>query len=105
MTEIKPSFRDQALERLTAALGPPEAIRVQGGLMYRWVRRRKHGLDMYITLDSPEMPSLAHLIVSDPLGMTVDPVVSITMRTIAEVERVAHQLLEQARREFRPEPG
>jgi hypothetical protein len=89
------TFRDQALERLKAFLGEPEAIRVTGGEMYRWVLRRPHNLDMYITLDSPEMPDIAHLIVSDPKGMAADPVVSLTMRTLPEVEVTAKKLLEQ----------
>ena len=98
MDSDAPSFRDRALERLKAVLGDPESIPVQGGTMYRWVLRRPHGLDVYVTLDSPEMPALAHLIVSDPLGMAVDPVVSITMRTIEEVDRVATKLREQWQR-------
>lgn len=53
---------------------------------------------MHITLDSPELPQIAHLIVSDPRSGPVDPVVSLTMRTLPEVEAVIQRLLEQWRR-------
>lgn len=95
--EHKP-FRERALDRLIAAFGDPERIPAEAGILYRWVLRRPHGLDLYITLDSPEMPEIAHLIVSDPRSGVVDPVVSLTMRTLPEVDAVVEKLRQQWQR-------
>jgi hypothetical protein len=92
------AFRERALERLVAKLGPPEVVPVTPGALYRWILRRPHGLDMYITLDSPEIPDLAHLIVSDPRSGAADPVASITMHTLAEVDAVIDRVLAQWKR-------
>ena len=89
------AFRQQALERLMGALGEPEVIKVSGGEMYRWVLKRPHNLHMYLTLDSPELPDIAHLIVSDPRSRAADPVVSLTMRTLPEVDAVVKKVIEQ----------
>ena len=88
-------FRQRALGRLVAAFGDPEVLRSEAGALYRWVLRRAHRMDMYITLDSPEMPDMAHLIVSDPKAGGAEPVASLTMRTIEEVDAVIGKLREQ----------
>ena len=57
----------------------------EGMAFYRWVLPRRQGLSVYLTLDSPERTDIAHLLVSDP-RQQVEPVASITMRTLAEVD-------------------
>jgi hypothetical protein len=90
-----PKLRDKALEKLVAAFGEPERIPVRGGTIYRWTLERQYGLHMYVTLDSPERPDLAHLIVSDPKSTAADPVVSIAMWTLPEVDAVIARLRKQ----------
>jgi hypothetical protein len=89
------TFRDQALARLREALGEPEVLVATPGNMYRWILKRSDGLHVYVTLDSPEMLHFAHLIISDPKAKLVDPVISVTMHTLAEVDVVIERLLAQ----------
>ena len=89
-------FREQAFLSLKQFLGEPEILPATGGFLYRWLLERPNGLSMYVTLDSPELPEVAHLIISDPQSkQAVDPVLSKTMRTLEEVEVVALELLKQ----------
>jgi hypothetical protein len=95
-------FRDRALTVLKEVLGEPERLPATGGVLYRWILERSNGLSMYVTLDSPEMPELAHLIISDPQStQNVEPVVSKTMRTIEEVEAIAQELVKQWKTEIK----
>ena len=79
------SFRDVALEHLSEAFGDPRGMRAEVGALYRWVLKREQGLSLYVTLDSPEMPWIAHLLISDPGDKSVDPIATITMRTLGEL--------------------
>jgi hypothetical protein len=86
------SFRDRALALLDDAFGRPRVIPVDEGLaFYRWILQRPRGMSIYLTLDSPERPDIAHLLVSDP-KQVLEPVASITMRTEEEV-RIAIELI------------
>jgi hypothetical protein len=88
-------FRMLALERITAAFGEPREIPVERGSLYRWVLERPHGLSIYLTLDSPEMPDLAHILVSDPSSKAIDPISSVVMRSIAEVDSAIERVKRQ----------
>lgn len=93
--QLQVPFREQALARLTAAFGKPTVVQVAEGEIYRWVLARPFGVDLHVTLDSPEFPDLAHLIVSDPKAGPLDPIASLTMRTLPEVDAVVERLLLQ----------
>jgi hypothetical protein len=58
------SLRDYAAEVFTDAFGEPERFRTVDGTLYRWVAK---GADrtIRITLDSPEFPDVAHILISD----------------------------------------
>jgi hypothetical protein len=83
-----PPFRERARMHLVEAFGEPEVLQTSNGPLYRWVLRRKHGVDahVYVTLDSPEMPDIAHVLVSDPAARTIEKITSRTMRTMEEVD-------------------
>jgi hypothetical protein len=79
-------FREEALDLLQQAFGRPASIPSPEGSIYRWKLERP-GLPhvaVYVTLDSPEQPDLAHIMISQP-GHP-DPITSIVMKTTAEVE-------------------
>jgi hypothetical protein len=80
------TFREMAAEFFIDALGEPHEIRVEAGVIYRWVIRRPGNLDVaiYVTLDSPELANYAHLLVSDPACGGNDPVQDVMMRTEAD---------------------
>lgn len=79
-------LRGCALARLTAAFGPPRVIQAGEGMaFYRWLLRRPEGMTIYLTLDSPERRDIVHLLLSDP-RQEVEPVIALTIRTMAEVE-------------------
>jgi hypothetical protein len=86
--ETNPTFRDRVHDRLVEAFRAPQELHTESGKVYRWVLRRDSGLHahVYLTLDSPELPTLAHVMVSDPGSIAVKPISSRTMRTMEEVE-------------------
>lgn len=89
------TFRDRALDRMRAKLGEPRPIPTgEGRFFYRWILERPHGLSIYVTLDSPEIQHLAHLLVSDPRA-AVNPIQTITMRTFEEVDEAVKAVLAQ----------
>jgi hypothetical protein len=90
------TFREQALRRFVAAFGPPREVPVQGGSVYRRVLERPRSLSVYVTLNSPEMTGLAHVLVSDPRCKAGDPLASVVLRTLEEVEA----LVERVRRQW-----
>lgn len=80
------TFRERACRQFAAAFGPPTALPTEAGDLYRWVLKRPGGRQpVYVTLDSPEMTHIAHVLVSDPQSTQLDPVSSLVMRTEAEV--------------------
>lgn len=68
------SMRAKALVRLTGALGDYSETPIKGGSLYRWTISRPDGSKLYITLDSPELPNLAHIIISDPSSGAHKPI-------------------------------
>ncbi len=79
-------FREEALELFTRAWGKPTIIPTPEGNLYRWKLERPTGahVAIYVTLDSPEQPAIAHVMISHP-GHP-DPITSLVMRTCAELE-------------------
>ncbi|HYE03733.1 MAG TPA: hypothetical protein VD963_10930 [Phycisphaerales bacterium] len=82
------TFRGWALRRLTEEFGEPKVLKVERDALYRWVLHRAHGLSVYLTLDSPELPDMAHLLISDPSSQAIEPIASRSMRTKEELEAV-----------------
>jgi hypothetical protein len=81
--------------RLTAAFGLPREIPAgEGMLFYRWLLRRADGDSIYLTVDSPERTDIAHVLVSDP-RQEIDPVASLTIRTMPEVEATIEKITAQ----------
>lgn len=78
-------FREWAQRQLRGALGEPETLRSEAGEVYRWTLRRPRREPLYVTLNSPEMPELAHVIVSDPEMLVQDPIRSKIARTEPEL--------------------
>jgi hypothetical protein len=85
-------FREVARQILVGAFGEPTAVPVDSGRLYRWVLERPYGLSVYVTLDSPEMPDLGHVMISDPASTAVDPIASMTVRTATEVESLVDRI-------------
>ncbi|HYE60438.1 MAG TPA: hypothetical protein VD997_00455 [Phycisphaerales bacterium] len=77
------SFREKATEYFIRELGEPVHIQVKEGTIFRWTIRRRDNMDLaiYITLDSPEMPDIAHVMISDPGCIDAEPIKSYTLRT------------------------
>jgi hypothetical protein len=91
------TLREQALARLTEALGPPRALSAEPDMaFYRWILSRSDGMSLYLTLNSPELTDIAHLLLSDP-RQAVEPVVSLTIRTIPEVDAAIERIIRQWR--------
>ena len=82
------TFRDQAASFFTNALGQPFAIPAPEGLMCRWKFQRQGSTDLviYITMDSPEMPDIAHIMISDPSCKDSQPITSLVLRKVEDFE-------------------
>jgi hypothetical protein len=93
--EVEKPFRMQALEVLLDAFGPAREIPVDQGCLYRWVFTRGGRREVYVTLDSPEMPQLAHLMISDLGSTALNPITTVIMRTLPEVHAAAEAIRRQ----------
>jgi hypothetical protein len=89
------TFREQVRDIFTQTLGNPAVIPVGNGDIWRWVLQRQYSMHVYVTIDSPEMPDLAHVIVSDPASKNVEPVASYTVRTHEEADRIVQAIVKQ----------
>jgi hypothetical protein len=85
------------MQHLAAAFGAPQRLETESGPLYRWVLRRARGADahVYITLDSPELPDLAHVLISDPGAKTINPITALTIRTMPEADRLVALVKQQ----------
>jgi hypothetical protein len=89
------TFREQALTWMTAAFGAPMAVRMgNGALVHRWILPRARGRSIHITLNSPGVAGAANLLVSDP-RRRADPVASITLRSLADLDREIARILQR----------
>lgn len=88
------SFREQAKELMAAAFGDPQVMKAESGNLYRWVMPRRDGLNVhvYVTMDSPEMPDIAHVMVSEPSSSAVTPLTTTVMRTLEEVKALIKRI-------------
>jgi|GEM_PF-5602459 len=79
------SFREKGLEFFIRELGEPTHIPVQNGTIYRWAlpRKGRNNINIYITIDAPELPNMAHVMISDPAQET-DPLKNFTVRDESE---------------------
>ncbi len=90
------TFREQVIERLIAALGKPEVARVEAGNLYRWTLNRGPAtISMFVTIDSPEHPHIAHIIVSDGSAYQSQPVITSTVHTLEETDAIIAGILKQ----------
>jgi hypothetical protein len=85
----------RALELFVAAFGEAREVQVENGYLYRWVFHRPDKSTVYITLDSPELPDLAHVMISDPAASAIAPITSVIMRTLPEVEAAIESIRTQ----------
>jgi hypothetical protein len=88
-------FRELAADEVRQAFGDPEVIPVKGGQLYRWVLKRQHGSHVFVTIDSPEIPTICHIMISDPSSKAVEPVTNMTLRTLDEVRMVIERIRDQ----------
>ena len=72
---------------LLEAFGRAREISLDHGCLYQWVFTRGGRAEVYVTLDSPEMPRLAHLMISD-LGSTALNPIARAKHQGAPLERV-----------------
>ena len=86
----KGSFRELALKAFTEVLGEPKRVPIDTGTIFRWQLPRKGSQDVhvYITIDAPELPDFAHVMVSDPSLTEGEPVRSFMIRQEKEIEPV-----------------
>lgn len=94
-------FREEALKVLIEAFGAPEEIMSSVGKTYRWVLPRAGGHPIAVKMNSPEFPHICHLLVSD-MTRPVEPIASITMRTVAELRDAIERIRKQWRGESHP---
>lgn len=90
------SFRDQVIKLFTEKLGEAEQLDSKAGPIFRWtLQRGPYDVAMFITIDSPEWPDMAHVMISDATNFQADPVISNTLYTIEEaaalLDRIEHQ--------------
>jgi hypothetical protein len=84
------SFREKGLAFFTRELGEPTHIPVQNGTIYRWAlpRKGRNDINIYITIDAPELPNMAHIMISDPAKEADQPIKNFTVRDEAEFPSV-----------------
>lgn len=92
------SLRSQIYARMQAALGIPEISHVSAGDIYRWTLPRHYDLTLYVTMDSPEHPDLAHIMLSDGPRYQDKPVVSFLVYSLQEADALIVRILEQWKR-------
>jgi hypothetical protein len=97
MTEQK-TFRQQVIDKFIAAFGEPEVAVFTPGKIYRWcLLRGPHAMSMFITIDSPEFPEMAHVLISDGAWHQAEPLVAASVHTLAD----ADLLIERIRKQWR----
>jgi hypothetical protein len=90
------TFRERATDRFIAAFGEPAVSPTPDGPLFRWILKAADGTTVRLTLDSPEFPDMAHIVVSDPKA--VPRVASLSMRTLEETEAIIGQIRERLER-------
>ena len=88
-------LRDSVREAFEKRFGPPQILDVSSGKIFRWVLQRANSMHLYVTLDSPELPDVAHIMISDPSSKAVDPISNRTLSTIEEAEQLIELIEEQ----------
>lgn len=88
-------FREVAKEHFVRAFGEPQHLPTEAGDLYRWVipiPGTLHTANVYVTIDSPEMPDIAHVLISDPAAGAVEPISSIITRSLEDVDRLIERI-------------
>jgi hypothetical protein len=96
------TFREQALAWLTSALGSPMVVPMgNGASVYRWILARPRGQSVYVTLNSPGLPGVAQLLISDP-RQKPEPLTSLTLRSLTDLDREVARVLRQWKEGLEP---
>lgn len=96
-----PALREYAARAFTEAFGEPEQHMTADGILFRWRLGSADGQTIRITIDSPEFPTMAHILISDPIAVV--RLSAETCRTESEVEALIRQLKARLRGESSPE--
>ena len=86
----KGSFREKAISYFYKALGQPEEIPVSNGKLFRWRLPRvgENDVMIYITINSPELPNIAHIMVTDPAEDADEPIKNFVLRDLSALDAV-----------------
>jgi hypothetical protein len=50
---------------------------------------------MFVTIDSPELSDIAHVMISDSLHHQVEPVAAVSVRTLEEADALLARIVKQ----------
>ncbi len=91
------TLREQVIEKFIAAFGEPEVASFTPGKIYRWFLRRDspYAMAMYLTIDSPEFPDMAHVLISDGAAHQAEPLTTASMYTLADADLLIERLIRQ----------
>ena len=96
------TLREVVIAKAKAALGEPEVAAVECGFIYRWrLERGPTDFSVFVTIDSPEHPDIAHVMVSDSPRYQQDLIVSTIVQTPEQADILFSQILDQW---HRPQP-
>jgi hypothetical protein len=102
--EIPKVFREQVIDLFYEAFGEAEVSVIKAGKLYRWsLPRGPYSIGMFITIDSPEYTDIAHIMISDADSHQVEPVVAVTVRTLAEAKAVIDRIIAQWKKDPKPQ--
>jgi hypothetical protein len=95
MTQHK-TFREQVIDKFIAAFGEPEVAKFTPGKIYRWcLLRGPYAMSMFITIDSPEFPDMAHVLISDGALHQAEPLVTASVYTLADADLLIERIRKQ----------
>ena len=99
------SFRQKVIDKFIAALGEPETATVSSGTLYRWVLQRgPYAMSMFITIDSPEFPEMAHVLISDGVAHAGEPLVAVSVYTLDDADVLLKRIIDQWKSYRTPAP-
>lgn len=80
-------------EDAAEALGPPLVLTVREREIYRWSLERPYDLAMYVLLNAPEHPEMAHMAISDGPRFQARLVESFLVTTRDEAEQMVDRVV------------
>jgi hypothetical protein len=95
MTQHK-TFREQVIDKFIAAFGEPEVGEFTPGKIYRWcLLRGPYAMSMFITIDSPEFPEMAHVLISDGAAHQAEPLAAVSVYTLPDADLLIQRITKQ----------